>query len=229
MNQKPNLILRSLILVLLSLTAAMTLLAAIGTTCVAFNAENYGPRMALMAPVKPVLQVLVFVSLAAGLVGVFSIVQLARSRHNAYQQALSFLLVGLVASGVQFYYSLTLRGSTAPNNVRLYLTGFTLLVLLLTRLPGIWQLSGFGNQQAGSGTAGGAGGIALLVCGLVVITTPAWAAPTHVIQGNNTANVLFWPLLAVGAGLILVGGMKMCGARIGKRQKAASSLQETVL
>jgi hypothetical protein len=228
MKQQSNLILRILVLVLLSLTAAMTLLGAIGTTCVAFNAEKYGPRMALMAPVKPVLQVLVFVSLAAGLVGVFSIVQLARSRKGAYQQALSFLLVGAAASGLQFYYSLTLRGSTAPNNVRLYLTGFTLLVLLLLRLPGLWQLSGLGNQQAGSGKTGGAGGIALLVCGLVVITTPVWAAPTHMFDGNNTVNVLLWPLLAVGTGLILLGGLRLFGVGFGKSLLAAEgALSET--
>ena len=38
MTKKPSPFLRIITIILLSLTAAMTLLGAIGTTCVAFNA-----------------------------------------------------------------------------------------------------------------------------------------------------------------------------------------------
>lgn len=210
MNTKPSPWLRILAIVLLSLTAGMTLLGAIGTTCVAFNAEKYGPRMAQLVPVKPIFQLLVFISLAAGLFGVYGIVRLARGRKNAFQQILVFLLVGLIASGVQYYYSLTLRGSTAPNNMRLYLTGLTLLVILLLRLPAIWQRTGLdGGGAPRGGNPIGAGGMALFLCGLATITTPVWAAPTHLIGGRNTANVLLWPLLAGGALLMLLGGWKL--------------------
>ena len=34
--------------------------------------------------------------------------------------ALVFLAVGLISSGIQFYFSATYRGSTAPNNMRLF-------------------------------------------------------------------------------------------------------------
>jgi hypothetical protein len=220
MNQKPSRFLRILVIGLLSLTAAMTLLGAIGTTCVAFNAENYGPRMAALIPVKPNFQLLVLISLAAGLFGVYAIVQLARGRQNAYQQVLIFLLVGLIASGVQYYYSLTLRGSTAPNNIRLYLTGLALIVFLLIRLPGIWQRTGFGGEMVSGGNLNGAGGVALFLCGLLAITTPAWAAPTHVIDGSNTAYVLFWPLLITGACLILLGGLTLGGWKTGSRKSS---------
>lgn len=213
MNFKPSTFLRIVVIILLSLTAAMTLLGAIGTTCVAFNAEKYGPRMALLVPVKPVFQVLVFVSLAAGLFGVYSIVRLARGRQNSYAQSLTFLLVGLAASGVQFYFSLTLRGSTAPNNIRLYLTGLTLALLLLLRLPGIWQRTGF-DRSGSDGGLRSAGGAALFLCGLVTISTPVWAAPTHLIDGSNTSNVLFWPLLAGGAFMIFLGGIRLAGLKM---------------
>jgi len=207
MNPKPSPFLRIVTIVVLSLAAAMTLLGGIGTTCVAFKAENFGPRMAALIPVKPIFQVLVFVSLAAGLFGVYAIVRLARGRRGSYNQALLFLLVGLVASGIQFYYSLTLRGSTAPNNMRLYLTAAALAVLLLLRLPGLWQRTGFERSHAGGGPTP-AGGAALFVCGLVTITTPLWAAPTHVIGGENTANVLLWPLLGMGAAMMVLGGLR---------------------
>lgn len=219
MNTKPSPFLRITAIVCLALTAAMTLLGAIGTTCVAFNAEKYGPRMAPLIPVKPVFQFLVFASLAAGLFGVYSIVRLARGRQNSYWQAVVFLLVGLLTSGVQFYYSLTLRGSTAPNNMRLYLTGLTLLLLLLLRLPALWQRTGF-DRAGTSGGLRGAGGAALFLCGLVTIFTPLWAGPTHLVDGSNTANVLLWPLLLGGAFLMLLGGLKLTGRNHLGREKA---------
>lgn len=212
MNPKPSPFLRITAIVFLALTAAMTLLGAIGTTCVAFNAENYGPRMAPLIPVKPVFQLLVFVSLAAGLFGVYGIVRLARGKRNSYAQVLAFLVVGLVASAVQFYFSLTLRGSTAPNNMRLYFTGLTLAVLLLLRLPPIWERTSFERGNPGGGLPG-AGGVALFACGLVTISTPAWAASTHIIDGWNTANVLLWPLLLAGAVMMFLGGARLSGWR----------------
>lgn len=228
MNRKPFAFLRVLAIVLLSLTAAMTLLGAIGTTCVAFNAEQYGPRMAVLIPVKPIFQVLVFVSLAAGLFGVYAIVRLARGRGGAYQQALLFLIVGLIASGIQFYYSLTLRGSTAPNNIRLYLTGITLLALVLLRLPGIWQRSGFGEGLSGPGNFRGSGGAALFLCGLFTMTTPLWAAPTHIIDGWNTVTVLLWPLMAAGAILMALGGLKwLVRPNETRERQAADALKKT--
>lgn len=212
MPKKPLPFLRVLTIILLSLTAAMTLLGGIGTTCVAFNAENFGPRMAALIPVKPIFQILVVVSIAAGIYGIYSIVRLAKGRKGAFPQALLFLVIGLAASGVQFYYSATLRGSTAPNNMRLYLTGLTLLVMFLLRLPGIWQRLGFEKDTLSSGTARPAGGAALFTCGMLTLTTPAWAAPTHIIDQFNTANVLFWPLLIGGALLMLLGGWMWTGA-----------------
>ena len=52
-------------IVFTGLAAAMTLLGGIGTTCVAFSAEKFGPRMAALIPVKPIFQVLVVVSIFA--------------------------------------------------------------------------------------------------------------------------------------------------------------------
>lgn len=209
------------IIVLLSLTAAMTLLGGAGTSCVAFNAEKFGPRMAVLIPVKPIFQVLVVVSLAAGVYGVYSIVRLARRRPGAFRQCLVFLVIGLAASAVQYYYSLTLRGSTAPNNMRLYLTAFTLAVMLLLRLTG-W------DERKITGGAGGdanrpASGAALFLTGLVVLTTPLWVAPTHVIAGENTVNVLLWPLLISGAVLTTWGGLKLRP----RREKLRREVEQT--
>lgn len=201
MAKKPVLtrILRGIAIALFALTAVFTLLGGFGTSCVAFKAENFGPRMAALIPVKPIFQVLVVISIAAAIFGIYTTVMLIRSKKNGYTYSLIFLLVGLIASGIQFYYSATLRGSTAPNNVRLYLTGLTLLVFLVLRIPGIWQKSGLDvNGNGGSGMKPVAGA-SLFLTGLLTLTTPLWGAPTHVIDGFNTVNVLLWPLLLAGA------------------------------
>ncbi len=202
-------VLRVAALVMLSLTAAFTLLGGIGTTCVAFNAEKFGERMAPLIPVKPIFQVLVVISIAAALFGVFSAVWLGRGKAKGYRYSLIFLLVGGTASAVQYYFSATLRGSTAPNNVRLYLTLLTLAVLLLLGLPGTREKV-FGARGAGKGQTP-AGGAALFTCGLLTISTPLWGAPTHIIAGENTVNVLLIPLLVVGAGMLLAGGVRLLG------------------
>ncbi len=227
MRPKLSRFLRLITIILLSLTAAMTLLGGVGTTCVAFKAEEFGPRMAALIPVKPVFQVLVFVSIAAAVFGIYSIVRLAKNRPGAFNQTAIFLLVGAVSSAVQYYYSFTLRGSTAPNSMRLYLTVFTLVVFLLMRLL---KLFGRGGVEPGKGSTGAmraAGGAAFVLSGLTVLTTPWWAASTHWINNMNTVNVLFWPLVTVGAGMVLCGGWMLLGlkARMPKR-KAAQAAEE---
>ncbi len=203
----PNRFLRTLMTVFLSLTAAVTLLGGIGTTCVAFKAENFGPKMATLVPVKPIFQILVFVSIAAAIYGIYSIVMLGKGRQKSYNMTLAFLLVGLISSGIQYYYSATLRGSTAPNNVRLYLTALTLVLFLLTRLPSVREKFNYESSNQGGGPAGlrSAGGAALVLCGLTTLTTPLWVQSSHVIAGVNTANVLLIPLLVAGALQITAG------------------------
>jgi hypothetical protein len=199
--------LRGLSFVLLGLTVLITLLGAIGTTCVAFGAEKWGPRMAALIPVKPVFQLLVVLSLAAGILGLIGTIGLGRRRGGAYRLALIFLGAGLLTSGIQMYFSATLRGATAPNNFRVYITAFTLVYMLILRLPGLWEKSGFGGSGSGRDTPAGAG-IALAITGLVTLTTPLWAGPTHMIDGMNTVDVLLRPLLVLGSGL-LAGGLCM--------------------
>ena len=196
--------LRGLSFALLGVTVLITLLGAVGTTCVAFGAEKWGPRMAALIPVKPIFQVLVVLSLAAGILGVIALIGLVRRRAGAYRLTLIFLVVGLLTSGVQMYFSATLRGATAPNNFRVYLTAITLVWMLIMRLPGLWARTGFGGSAASGDSAAGAG-VALAITGLVTLTTPLWAGPTHMIDGANTVNVLLWPLMAIGTALLAAG------------------------
>ncbi len=198
--------LQTIALILLSLTIVMTLLGGAGTTCVAFRAENWD-SMASLVPVKPVFQVLVFISIIAGIAGFFATVRLAKARKNAYAQVLLFLLIAGISSAIQFYFSATLRGKTAPNNMRLYITLVTLLYLLILRIPGIWGKMPF-NQPSKHVSGLKGGGLAMCLSGLVTLTTPLWAAPTHIMDGYNTVNELFIPLM-ITSGILLLGGVSM--------------------
>lgn len=214
MKSTRSTVLRVITIVFLSLTAAMTLLGGAGTTCIAFNPENFGPKWAAFIAIKPIFQILVVVSIAAALYGIYSIVRLAKNHRGAYNAVLAFLVVGLLASAVQYYYSFTLRdGSTAPNNMRLYLTVLTLALFLLLKLPGVWQRTGFGGSPSAGGAGGLAGGVSLFLTGLITITTPLWAGPTHMVDDVNTVGVLLWPLLVGGAALMLCGGLMFFGTR----------------
>jgi len=198
--------LQTIALILLSLTIVMTLLGGAGTTCVAFRAENWD-SMASLIPVKPVFQVLVFISIIAGIAGFFATIRLAKARKNAYAQVLLFLLIAGISSAIQFYFSATLRGKTAPNNMRLYITLVTLLYLLILRIPGIWGNMPF-NQPSKHVSGLKGGGLAMCLSGLVTLTTPLWAAPTHIMDGYNTVNELFIPLM-ITSGILLLGGVSM--------------------
>lgn len=217
-------VLRVIAIVLVSLAAALTLLGGAGTTCVAFAAENFGPSMAKLVPVKPIFQVLVVVSLAASIYGIASIVRLIKGKPGSVRSVLIFLVVGGAASAVQYYYSLTLRGSTAPNNFRLYATILALVFMLLALLPGLREKVNF-ERGGSAGGGSSAGGAALLLAGLLILTTPVWAAPTHVINGYNTANELFWLLIIAGVVCASSGAVLLTRTRLSRK----AALSETEL
>lgn len=203
--KKTNKFLRTFGIVLLAVTAAFTLLGGAGTACVAFGTRMMG-SMAKLEPVKPIFQVLVVVSIVAALLGIYATFRLGRGKKKAYLLAMIFLVVGLAASAIQYYFSLTLRGSTAPNNIRLYLTALTLLVFLILRLPPIWAKTGYENGSQGNDSSKPTA-MAMLLCGLVTLAMPIWGAPTHIfedyIPGFNTVNLLLAPLMIAGCLLVL--------------------------
>ncbi len=54
----------------------------------------------------------------------------------------------------------------------------------------------------------GAGGVALIVSGMLVLTTPLWVGETHMLDGYNLVYTLELPLLLDGS-LLVVGGLGM--------------------
>lgn len=202
--------LRALLIVLLGVTAAITLLGAIGSFCIAFLPENFGEKWAPFIQIKPYFQLLVIASLVAGVLGVWATLRLRRGTPKAYALSLVFLIAGLAPAAIQMYFSATLRdGATAPNNVRVYITAITLLLFLLIRLPGVWEKVGFGGSAGSGGKAGSAA--AFILSGLLTLTTPLWVQASHMVEGYNTANELLAPLLAIGACLTVIGAAILLG------------------
>jgi hypothetical protein len=95
-GHRPAKVLRVIAVTLMGIAVAFTLLAGVGTTCVAF-AENCD-SMAALVPFKPLYQALVVIGLAVGIWGIPLAVPPMRGGQKTYRNAL--LVLGAVSAGV---------------------------------------------------------------------------------------------------------------------------------
>lgn len=213
--------LRTVAIVLFAAAAAFNLLGGIGTSCVTLNPTGWSASMAQLAPFQWLYIVLMLGAILVSAWGIAVTVGLARGRRNAYRDALVVLLLSGILAAVQTYASIALRGKGAPQNIRYYFTTLVLVVFLLLRLPPVWRLiNGFTGDDQGNWRM--PTGLAAFVGGLIVLTTPLWATPTHIgPDGANWVNVLPTPLLAGGALLTLAGAGLL--SRVGTLTRPALS------
>lgn len=193
---------RVIAIVFMGLTAAMNILGGAGTSCAAFFTKQYPPMWALY-DYRWLYQLLVVTTVAAGIAGIAFTVALARGRKHAFRNALILLAVGTALGAVQYFASLALRGKAIPANMKLYANLVTLVIFLVIALPGIRSKVGFDRAGGGAGATGA--GLAAILAGLTILTTPMWAASSHTYLGDNWVFVLGTPLLASGGGLLLIG------------------------
>ncbi len=208
MAEKPSTFgqaLRVIAIVLFGLCSAVMLLGGIGTSCVAWAPLNFGERMAALASMQWLYILASITTTGLGVFGIWVTVALARGRRWSYRGALGMLIAGLALAGSQMIASEMLRGSSAPNNMRVYITIFTLAVFLLLRLPGLWNTLGGFTQPGGTDTPGAAAGAAIAVIGLAMLTVHLWAASTHTLGGVNYADVWHLPLTIGGSAITLIG------------------------
>lgn len=199
--------LRILGIVLMSLTAAFTLMGGAGTTCVALNPTGFSGKFAGIAPFQWLYILFVLVTLAIGIWAVRAVVALARGARNSYRQALIVLAAGTLVGAIHMAASRALRGSSMPVDMVVYITLLTLAVLLLFRLPAIWSKLGFEVPSQGGGKGRAAAAIALGATGLLTLTVQFLMAPTHSIAGVNYADV--WH-----ATLSMLGSLQVAAAAI---------------
>jgi hypothetical protein len=227
MNATLGKLLRVAAILLMGMTVAMTLLGAVGSTCAALKPENFDSMLPL-APYKWLYQLLVVVSLAAGVWGIRALVELVRGSPKAYRDTLIVLLVGGGAALVQVMASRYLRGKSMPTDVRLWITVFTLAVFLLLRLPGVREAVDFG--RGGRGASRMAGGMAAIVFGALALTVHLWAGPTHTWGGVNYADVWRISMTVIGWGLALGGAGLMAADMMPKgRQLPTPRVIESLL
>jgi hypothetical protein len=197
---------RIIAIVLFGLTTVVTLLSGLGTTCVAFAPNSWGESMARLASYQGWYIAFVVVGLACAGFGIWVFVELIRRRPHASLNALIVLLVGGAAAAVHMAISQSVRGSSAPINMRVYITALTLAFFLLLRLPALRKRAGLERESGAGGSGAAAGGAAFIVAGVVTLTTPLWVGATHIGPGGENWVGALWSLLQVGGwGMVVLG------------------------
>lgn len=199
-------VLRIVGIVLMAITAVFTLTGGIGTTCVALDATKY-EGMEAISNYQWLYILYVVAGVLIGIAGIWAAVALVRSKTHAYRTAIMTLVAGVVIGGIHIATSRALRGKSMPVDFVVYTTLFTLTVFLIFRIPGVWNQF---NRSSDDDTSGMGAGVAMIVCGVVVLTVQYWAGPTHMISGINYADA-WHSVLAVFGGGATLGGLLLLG------------------
>ena len=189
-------------ILLMSLTAAFTTLGGVGTTCVAVGAEKYD-SMAAIVPYKWLYMIFVVVTIAIGVMGIRAAVLLIKGRQNAYRYSMTALISGIVVGVIHMFTSRSLRGSSMPVDGVVYASVLTLVVFLIFRIPGIWNLVDFSKGKSDSKDIGG--GMSAMVAGGLILSIQFWMAPTHTFDGINYGDAFHSQMMLIGGGLMVAG------------------------
>ena len=198
--------LRFIGILFMALTAGVTVLAGVGTSCVAFAPTNWGESMAKIAPMQWLYILYVIVTIAIGVLGIRAVVLLAKGRQGAYKAALLALVLGLIVGVIHMITSRNLRGSSMPVDGIVYITVLTLIIFLVFRIPTIW--SGVDYSKAPRREGKKSGGAAAIVAGVLCLTIQFFMAPTHTLNGINYADA-FHATLSIVGGLLVISGISL--------------------
>jgi hypothetical protein len=209
MNKVSGKILRVIAIVLMAMTAAMNILGGAGTSCAAFFTKNYPPYWVLIKPVdyRWLYQTFVITTLVVGIVGIAVLVGLIRGGKHAYRNTLIILGIGSVLNAIHYISSLSIIGKAAPANVVFYINLFTLIVFLILAIPGLRALVDFSKSSKNADKMTG-GGVAALIAGIVILSTPMWVGASHAYMGRNWVDVLALPIYVSGT-ILALGGMSL--------------------
>jgi hypothetical protein len=167
-----------------------------------------------LIPYQRLYQVLVVATLATAGIGLSATWRFVRARPRSLARVIGFLVVALLLAGIQMVASHQLRGKTAPTNVRLLLTAFTLGLVLLLRLPWVRDRLPATRDAGGPPPGTTPAGLALVLGGILTWTTWLWAGPSHLVDGTNWVLGLQTVLVAGGSGMVLSGMVLVTRARL---------------
>lgn len=215
-------------ILLMGLTAALTILSGVGTTCVALDAAKYD-GMEAIAQYQWLYILYVLAAVVIGVMGIRAVIALVRGKANGYRDALIALVLGVVVGGIHMATSRALRdtGSSMPLDFIVYATVITLIVFLIFRIPGVWEKVNF--ERESDNTSGTAGDMALIVAGMLFLSVHMWAGPTHIFDGINLADAFHTSMMTVGGVLILLGIGLLAYAVLKDTQPDQSLVDETPL
>jgi hypothetical protein len=198
--------LRFIGILLMGITALFTIAGGLGTTCVALNPTGFGESMAKLAPFQWLYITFVIVTVGIGVMMTRGTILLVKGQGKGYKTALVALVLGIVVGIIHILVSRALRGKSMPVDAVVYTTLLTLVILLLMRIPPIWNAVRF-DRFKGSGDDLNriAGASTLVVCGLLTLTVQYWAGPTHTWGGTNWAAAFLVTTVMLGLGQLLGG------------------------
>ena len=131
------------------------------------------------------------------------------------------------------FASRMLRGSSMPNDARVYMNALTLIVFALFNLKKARQALGL-DAPGGADASGGGVGAAFTVMGVIALTVHLFAGPTHTWGGINYADVWHTELQFAGWGLVLlgIGWIAASGAKARRKTGRTASrriISETIM
>ena len=121
-------LLRVIAIIFMGITAVFTLMAGIGTTCVALAAEKFSESMALITPYKWVYILFVIITTAVGVMMVRATVMIIKSKDHAYRYSMISLLAGIIIGVIHMVVSRSIRGKSMPTDGVVYFTVLTLIL-----------------------------------------------------------------------------------------------------
>lgn len=211
--------LSSRIQLLLALTMAIasvfSLISGIGTVCLAFAFKNY-PMFPGLKPFVGQLQLITIVTLVAGFIFAILAYAFIRGEKWAYVASLITLLIGLGFGAWHMYISMTGRGGVAPGNLRVIVDAMAIVILLIVRLPMIWNKIDLSHPLGSDkGSYNNPVGMAFGLVGLGLLSTPLYAGAAHTFGEINFIQALLPELYIIGGGFLLAGISLMIMSRFG--------------
>ncbi|HQV27042.1 MAG TPA: hypothetical protein PKZ61_03045 [Thermoflexales bacterium] len=188
-------------IVLMALTAGFTVLAGVGGICAAAAPTNWA-SLAPLASYQWLYVVFVIVTTAIGAAGIRATICLIRGQAHSYRDALIALIAGVIVGAIHIAVSRALRGASMPVDMVVYVTVFTLAVLLLLRVPGIWKGV---DYTRGNGAGRLTTGATAIILGGLTLLIPLPMAMTHTWDGINYADAFSTTMTVVGGVLLATG------------------------
>lgn len=208
---------QALLVIMMALVAVFNLTSGVGTTCIAWGAENWKPFASLAAYASS-YQAIVIGTLIVGFIASIIAYAFVRGEKWAYITALITVLVGLVIGIWHINLSLTARGSATPGNLKVYVDVLALLVLLIIRIPKIWNkidlTKPIGNNK---GSFNNPIGMAFTFVGIGLATTPLYSNSSHTFGNVNYVDYLLPELYILGGIFIFVGVLFMLMTKLDLR------------